>query len=300
MQLVPVTSLEEIEHALLTRQIADTAAELETLQRELAPLERAFNAFEQKVARQSAAVTAERDRLRLVCAEIERFTARLHARLIADPDGMMSSVFTPDEIRYIGDLFGVEMQDTGAEPESHATTSGAEWEWAGNGDHDRHPSSAANGHDPEFRDLRSLYRQLARTFHPDLTTDPAERHFRQEMMLRINHAWDLRDAHTMEAIRDDVRDLLAGNLISVHAYRLAWKRRELAQLQHACHTCRLRIDALRYSKTVSLWHDATLANAAIARHIKRVQIDVDRLRVTHERVVEEFRLALGAYAAHRR
>ena len=300
MQLVPVTTQEEIEHALLSRQLADTAAELAHLQRELAPLERAFSAFEQRVAQQSAAITTERDRLRLICAEIERFTARLHARLVADPDGMMSSVFTPDEVRYIADLFGIEMTEDASDPMSRTTTSGGDWDWAGPEGAARRETTRLNGHDPEFTNLRSLYRQLARTFHPDLTTDPAERHFRQEMMLRINNAWDLRDKQTMQAIRDDVHDLLVGRLMSAAAYRLAWKRRELVQLQHACVSCRARITALRTSKTVSLWHDSTLANAAIARHIKRLELEVSRLRVTHDTVVEEFRLALGTYAAHRR
>ena len=299
MQIVPVTTLEEIEHALLSRQIADTLSELAILQRELEPLERAFAAFEQKVARQSAAITAERDRLRLICAEIERFTSRLHARLMADPDGMMSSVFTPDELRYIGDLFGIDMSPEVVDPASRATTSERGWEWADASDTSRHETTRSNGNHPDLAELRSLYRQLARTFHPDLTTDPAERHVRQEMMLRINTAWDLRDARAMQAIRDDVYDLLAGSLMSAGAYRLAWKRRELAQLQQACQTCRGRIEALRYSKTITLWHDATLANAAIARHIKRLEMEVAGLRVTQQHVVEEFRLALGSYAAHR-
>lgn len=297
MQIVPVTTQEDIEHEVLNRQIAEQARVLAGLQEELAPLEKAFSAFEHRVARQTAARKAERDELQFVCDEIERFTARLHARLEADPDGVMSAVFTPDELRYIGELFGIEVPEEWFDMESHATTDGQECDWADKS------HSTARGNEappvPETPDLRSLYRQLARAFHPDLTTDPGERHFRQEMMLRINHAWELRDMPTMQAIRDDVRDLLAGSMMSVEAYRLAWQRRELAQLVHSCAQCSSRITALRSSKTIALWNNATLANAAIARHINRLEQEIERLLARKNTVVEEFRLALGAYSAHR-
>lgn len=299
MQLVPTTTLEEIEHALLTRQIAECAAVLASLQRELVPLERAFSAFEQRVARQSAPVASERDRLRHICSEIERFTARIHARLEADPDGLMTSLFTPDELRYIGDLFDIAMPEDWFEPVSHATTSADSWEWTDRSSDDRRISPSKRVAGGESADLRSLYKQLARTFHPDLTTDPGERHFRQEMMLRINHAWEMRDLPTMQSIRDDVHDLLTGHLLSAAAYRLAWQRRELAHLVNACQECRTRLTTLRSSKTVTLWHDSALANAAIARHIKRLQQEISHLTLRRGRAVEEFRLALGSYSAHR-
>lgn len=297
MQIVPTTTQEEIEHQLLARQIAEQAEVLAALREELAPLERAFTSFEQRVAHQSAAKTAERDRLRLLCDEIERFTVRLHARLEADPDGVMSSVFTPDELRYIGDLFGIDVPEDWFDMESHATTDQDDWQWAEEYAWKREDPGPEPI--PESADLRRLYRHLARTFHPDLTTDAGERHFRQEMMLRINHAWELRDLQTMQAIRDDVLDLLAGAIESVDAYRLAWQRRELAQLVQACAHCSTRIASLRNSKTVALWHNTTLANAAIARHITRIEQEIDRLMARKEVAVNEFRLALGTYSAHR-
>jgi hypothetical protein len=298
MHLVPLTTLEELELALLARQIAEKAAELEQLQVQLAPLERAFAAFEQRVARQSAPVTAERDALRHLCNEVERFTARLHARLVADPDGVMADVFTPEELRYIGELFGIDVPEDWFAPELRTTTYGAEWEWAGDAQ-ERTDVRSTKPREIESPDLRSLYRQLARTFHPDLTQDEHERRFREEMMLRINAAWELRDLPTMQAIRKDVRDLLSGRLVSASAYRLAWQRRELAHLVLSCTRCSTRLATLRSSKTIMLWHDPALANAAIARHMARLEQEVAQLGIRKEQVVEEFRLALAAFAAHR-
>lgn len=299
MQLVPVTTIEEVEHALLRRQIAEKAEELAQLQRELAPLERAFAAFEQRVAMQSAGIASERDQLRYLCGEIEHYTARLHARMLADPDGIMADVFSPSELRAIGELFGIDIPDDWFAPESRATTSEPDWQWAGHESGEGNGADSSHPRQKEPADLRSLYRQLARAFHPDLTQDEHERSFREEMMLRINHAWELRDLPTMQSIRNDVQDLLAGSLLGASAYQLAWQRRELAHLVLSCSQCSTRLAALRGSKTQSLWHDESLATAAIARHIARLEREVSQLRVRKEQVVEEFRIALATFAAYK-
>ena len=299
MQIVPITTPEEVELALVSMRIAWQTGELRQLQRQLKPLEAAFSEFEQRVAAQSGGLTAERDRLRYICNELEEYTARIHARLMADPDGQMSAIFTPDELRAIGRLCGVDVPPSWFGPEPQTTASGDGWYST-----DDTWFEPENGHAPpesseEADELRMLYRQLARTFHPDLTIDDTERTFRQEVMLRINHAWHARDIEAMREITADVRDLVSGTLLSAVAYRLAWHRRELARIEDECEQLRSRITALRSSKTVALWHNPSLANAAIARHTSRLQDEIARLTSRHEAALEEFRIALGAYAANR-
>lgn len=300
MQLVPVATIEEVEVALVSMRIAWQRAELGELQRQLAPLEDAFAAFERRVAVQSGTLSAERDQLRHVCDELERYTARIHARLLADPDGHMSSIFSPDELRTIGELCGVAVPESWfGNEELRATTSGDGWyttedDWFEEPEPDAVPESQA-----EADELRSMYRQLARTFHPDLTDDETERTFRQEVMLRINHAWHMRDLQTMREIGNDVKDLVKGQLMSAIAYRLAWQRRELAKLEDECLQVRSRIQSLRASKTVALWHNSSLANAAITRHISRLKREISTLTSRRESALEEFRQALGTYAANR-
>ena len=300
MQLVPVTTIEEVEVALVSMRIAWQKAELRELKRQLAPLEDAFGAFEQRVAKQSGTLTAERDRLRHICNELERYTARLHARLISDPDGHMSSIFSPDELRAIGELCGVQVPESWFGPEeSHATTSGDGWFATGDAWFEEPEPEAMPDTRAEADELRTLYRQLARTFHPDLSEDDAERTFRQEVMLRINHAWHMRDLHAMREIGKDVKDLVNGQLMSAVAYRLAWHRREFARLEDECHMLRARIYSLRSSKTVALWHNSSLANAAIARHVSGLRQEISTLTSRHESALEEFRQALGMYASSR-
>lgn len=300
MQLVPVTTNEEVQLALVSMRIAWQKDELRELRRQLAPLEEAFNAFEQRVSAQSADLTAERDRLRHICNELEGYTARLQTRLIADPEGHLSAVFTPDELREIGRLCGVDVPEAWFDfSESHATTSGNGWQatddaWFEDTEQPLQPESREDANE-----LRSLYRQLARTFHPDLAGDESERTFRQEVMLRINQAWHMRDLYAMRDIGADVKDLVQGSLMSTIAYQLAWHGRELARLEEEGAQLRNRISSLRASKTVALWHSPALANAAIARHVSRLREEIAELTSRRETAMEEFRLALGTYAATR-
>lgn len=300
MQLVPVITNEELQLALVSMRIAWRKAELHELQKQLAPLEIAFSGFEQRVAAQSGSLTSERDQLRHVCDELEHYTTRIHARLIADPDGHMSSVFSPDELRTIGRLCGVDVPESWFEPDTSATTTSGEGWYATDEAWEEHPESHASPDTREEADeLRTLYRQLARTFHPDLTENNSDRTFREEVMLRINHAWHLRDIHGMREIHADVKDLVNGQMMSAIAYKLAWHRRELARIADECHQARRRIASLRSSKTVALWHNPTLANAAIAKYVARIQQEISTLTALHKTVLEDFRQALGTYAANR-
>lgn len=48
--------------------------------------------------------------------------------------------------------------------------------------------------------LKKLYRQLAARFHPDLTTDAAERVRRNEIMAKINEAYSQKDFDALQAL----------------------------------------------------------------------------------------------------
>lgn len=48
--------------------------------------------------------------------------------------------------------------------------------------------------------LRSLYRQLCRRFHPDLTQDPKERAWRTEMMAAVNAAYEAQSLAELQAL----------------------------------------------------------------------------------------------------
>lgn len=53
----------------------------------------------------------------------------------------------------------------------------------------------------ERADLRELYRQLAKRFHPDLTTDPDQKKWREQVMAEINEAYQAKDLAALQALR---------------------------------------------------------------------------------------------------
>ena len=59
-------------------------------------------------------------------------------------------------------------------------------------------------HSPKMEEqIRALFRELARRFHPDLTTDPEEKKWRQEIMTRVNQAYTNRDLKALRALSDE-------------------------------------------------------------------------------------------------
>ncbi len=66
--------------------------------------------------------------------------------------------------------------------------------------------SAADGADKPFEpapELRAMYLELARLFHPDLTLDPKEKHRRHVLMQRINAAYQRGDLQALHAMLEE-------------------------------------------------------------------------------------------------
>lgn len=55
---------------------------------------------------------------------------------------------------------------------------------------------------PERSNLRALYRELAKRFHPDLTTDPEQKKWREAVMAEINEAYQAKDLAALRALQD--------------------------------------------------------------------------------------------------
>jgi hypothetical protein len=53
-------------------------------------------------------------------------------------------------------------------------------------------------------ELKSIYRQLAKRFHPDLVTDPEEKKWREVQMARVNQAYSESDVATLLSFEEDV------------------------------------------------------------------------------------------------
>jgi hypothetical protein len=77
------------------------------------------------------------------------------------------------------------------EAQSRARQAEREWEAVG---------APSVPREPPDGDLKALYREAARRFHPDLASDPAECASRTEVMARVNAAYVARDADALRHI----------------------------------------------------------------------------------------------------
>lgn len=142
-----------------------------------------------------------------------------------------------------------------------------------------------------------MYRDLARQFHPDLAGDGTDRSVRQEMMLRINAAWQSHDFAALKRIRLETEHMSPNWNLSQITRRLAWARRESTRIGGQIEALQHRLQTLRGSDTFPLWFDADLGKAVIARQSLALRSDINRQRDRLESAKDSFRHALHSFAA---
>jgi hypothetical protein len=300
MNLVRIISAEEHEFAELVIRIAWRSSHIEALEAELHPLQHAFERFEWMYSQRVGRLAAQLQTLRNTVERMELRTNRIHARLVADPDGVLGDLFDRDELREIGEMFGIDVPDEWfARARPGARENDPDWSWSDREAEEEilrrlHANRRNHLPDEEARELRTRYRALARRFHPDLATSDEERLFRQEIMLRINHAWQCQDVAGLREIETEMERLVPGWSASHMAHRLAWARREHERLGIQADTLMRRIRQLRSSKTFPLWFNPTLGQSTIANRASILERDIAR----EQQRLEEARLAFQQALAH--
>jgi len=137
------------------------------------------------------------------------------------------------------------------------------------------------------QDLKVLYRQLCRRFHPDLTQDPAERAWRTEMMAAVNVAYAAQSRAELEALaatphRTAGRGAVDVGRLDVLQDRLTYLRRKLRQVEG-------EIDELTHSPMMEMRLEVTLAARQgqdllgemaeeVERDLARKQAELETLR----------------------
>jgi len=236
-ELERIVTGEELEYAARQVIIESRKARTADLQRDLDELSTALNQFERQYRTRLGGLHTEIDRLRKEITDYRERIAQLRERA-ANRDPLLSDPPPFDD---------------------DPTAEGPEFE-----------RISANQRRPvvdvETMDaLRTVYRQLAKRFHPDLALTPDERHRRQEMMLRINEAFAERNLAALEAIaRETERDDPAFGFRPI-VERLAWATLEIARLDGVISQLETQIGTLRSSRTYEYWRAAEKIDDAIER-----------------------------------
>jgi hypothetical protein len=300
---VCVPSEDERRFAFLEGEIRVRQLHIERLEAEIAPLLAALEAFEWEYKGRVGVLQQELRQLRDLIDRLEHRTARIHARLVADPDGVLGDIFTRDELMDIGEMFGIEIPATWFAREEELEQQEREWRfhesgregWA-EGEALRREQRARRKAGPG-EDLRVLYRSLARLCHPDLATDEQDRQRREELMLRINAAWHAQDLDALREIEQDRIGTLGWRALASWAERLLWARRECVRLDSRIIALTERLQSLRNSDTFPLWFNPALGNSVITNRATTLRIDIANAQHRLEQAREGFRQALRHYAA---
>jgi hypothetical protein len=272
------------------------------LESAIAPLETALGKFEWEYQSRLGALLAELRELSSTTERIEHRTARIHARMVCDPGGVLGDLFDREELRDIGELFGIDIPESWFADAPDPQQRSSDWDFH-NGNQSAEEEilrqlreRQANRPRTENPEMRTLYRDLARRFHPDLAADDADRTERQEMMLKVNAAWQSQDFASLRRLHQETEHLMPNWHQSLIAKRLAWAKRERVRLEERMSSLQERLRTLRASDTFPLWFDADLGNSVIARQAVALRSDIRLQKERLDAAKEAFRQALHAFA----
>lgn len=115
-----------------------------------------------------------------------------------------------------------------------------------------------NHYSPKMQEqIKTLFRQLARRFHPDLTSDPEEKKYREQIMTKVNQAYANHDLKTLRALAEQPdRPIDSPN--QTREQEIAGLKAELKRLDGVIHDLKTRIRHLEESPAWQLKMEARL------------------------------------------
>lgn len=132
--------------------------------------------------------------------------------------------------------------------------------------HDRYmgkasTAAASNLNTEEQVEIKQLYRQLARRFHPDMAVDEADRARRTQIMMAINSAYAAGDIEKLKdlALEPDTASRVEYAKTAQQLAQALW--RELVQCRRRLAEIRRKLAALEHHKSAQLMRQAQRATA---------------------------------------
>jgi hypothetical protein len=301
-------SSEQRDFAFLAAEITFRRAHIARLDAEIAPVVAALEKFEWEYRARLGKLQTELSDLLGIVERLEHRSVRIHARVVADPDGILGDLFTRDELNEIGEMFGIEIPASWFAPDESDVGQDREraWRYFRDDNQDRAEEEALGCMQRNYRrhlpgdernEIRALYLRLARLCHPDLATDDADRSQRDELMLRINDAWHAQDIDALRSVEQDRGGILGWRAFTSWADRVLWARRECVRLDEQVIGLTERLRTLRGSDTFPLWFNAALGSSVITQRAVTLRIDIANAHHRVDEAKESFRQALHHYAA---
>ena len=261
----PYTTEEQLAH--LRQQIEAAEAELANREADLVDLRVELSAFRLKYDTRVGRKVTE---LEEVEAEIQRCQQRISQYRQWGPGGppqtRTGAAYIPAEEQY---------RRTWQQPEEPPSPLPAE------------PVNAATE-----AQIKKLYRQLCRRFHPDLTQDAAERAWRTEMMTAVNAAYAARSLVELQALTEKP-DRFPSVETGTDEQRLAALRDRLQQIQRRLREVQQESRELTNSPTMQMNLDVKFAQRQgrdlLAEMAADVEKDLARKRVELDFLVAQLK-----------
>ena len=300
--IVPTRSAEEEAWHDLQVTIRKRRLRIRKLQQEIRPLEEALARFERNYRVKLGGLQEELRRLRAEVHTLESRAERIHARIASDPQDELGDLFTPEELEEIGKFFDFDIPDSWfARQEGEADPDSDEFDdekfdASGDGWHRIEQPDREKRGGGEFEEMKTLYRSLARRFHPDLCTDAADAAYRHECMLRANHAWQHGDLETLQELADETERLAPDWASWTWIRRLQSSRRENDRITRQISKLRRRLKELRTNETFPLWSSGGLGESLISARRKSLERDIAMAKNDLAAAQEAFRAAMEHWA----
>lgn len=232
--MVRVVSPEEEAYERHLVEIEELRRRVVELQLELEGLRLAVGRFEAEYHARVGALFVELDRLRLAIAEYERRILRLRADPRLDPVRMEEEIRAEFHDRY------EEIRSAEEEARRH--------ERAVHDEPDRPDLD-----EPAEEDLRALYRDLAKRYHPDLARTDEERSRREDVMRRVNAAFNRRDIAALRTIEQEAATEDPAFDARPIGEKLIWATREVTRLGRVIAYLADELAAVRRTDAFRLW-----------------------------------------------
>lgn len=263
--LVRVQPPEERDYARCLIEIEMRRRRIAALRTELAELKAALARFADRVLRRASELFAELDRVRRDLREKRRRLAWLRADV--DPD-------VPEE--------DDPPEPTSADQNGHGHGPDAER----GGPFSRQRAATREFARPRLDPagearIRQVYRDLARRYHPDLARSDAERRSREDVMLRVNAAYQQRDLEALltlqrQAEADAVSEVpFDASLLRV---RLDFAYDELARLDAHIVALETELEVVRAGETHQLWQRHQSGEPVVAALEADIEQELSRRR----------------------
>lgn len=253
------------------RRIADLRAEVEALKLTLGRFEAEYHA-------RVGVLFVELDRLRLAAAEYERRIALLNAEARADPRRVEQDIERE---------FAARREEVRAEGEETRRQ-----EQVFRRERERTQLDAAAA-----RELKRLYRELAKRYHPDLARTDEESRQREAIMRRVNAAFRDGDLSTLEALHREAEVIDPSFDARSTGEKLVWAMREVARLGMVIAEVEAELGAIQATETHRLWRREVAGEEVLSTLVVELTAEVAAERERLDALITTYRWVLGRRTA---